>query len=368
MAIQINANISGSPGPDPVEWVLDNGHRHPGVLDPHAAGRMVFFTRDVEPRIGSHIEWRGNILTYFLTPPLDWTGELADPILQATVKALQFTPPAPALPSIVGDHFELNGTRWVWRMMDGFCDHALLFTGNVGQVRDCYKQAQDLGCRGRRVFGMMANITHFDPRTDYSKFWDTLDQLLDIGKEFGQVLDYNVFPDAQLLGMSLGWCQSHWVDFSDRYRGKLFQSLTNEFDHGGNLVGRPDDYPNPGGLASQGSAVQDATPPCPALGTGSGYQIWEWHAADSPTHFDHQYYIWQGLSTGRAMPCVISEHGRRVTEQNLDLNYLRTLAYSSQAFGCGMTVHSEDGKYSRVLGPNQALGVKTVMDILAVGQ
>ena len=79
-------------------------------------------------------------------------------------------PKTSQLPSIVGDHFELNGNRWVWRMLDGFCDHALLFSGNVQQVRDTYKQAQDLDVRGKRVFGMMQNITHFDPRTYYPKF------------------------------------------------------------------------------------------------------------------------------------------------------------------------------------------------------
>ena len=191
---------------------------------------------------------------------------------------------------------------------------------------------------------------------------------MELSTEYGQPLDYNVFPDSQLLGTDLGWCQAHWAQVCDCLRGKAFVSLTNEFNHGGNLVGRPDDYPNPGGLASQGSPVSDNTPPSPAQGTGSGYQIWEWHAADDPTKFSHEYYIKWGLSTGRVMPCVISEHSRRIQEGAVDLNYIRCLTHASMANGDGLTVHTEDTKYSRLMGPNQAGAVRLAMSLLANGQ
>jgi hypothetical protein len=70
------------------------------------------------------------------------------------------------------------------------------------------------------------------------------------------------------------------------------------------------------------------------------------------------------MSTGAVKPCVITEHGRRINETNADPDYMRSLAFASLANGCGMTVHTEDGKYSRLVGPNQAAMIKLVMDIL----
>jgi hypothetical protein len=235
-------------------------------------------------------------------------------------------------------------------------------------VRDTYRQAQDLDARGKRIFGMMANITHFDPRSDYPKFWATLDQLLEIAAEFAQPLNYCVFADAPLLGMDLGWCQSHWAQMCAKLQGHAFITLVNQWNHAGNLVGQPNNYPNLGGLASQGSANEDTNPPNPTDGTGTGYQFWEWCSAQDPTHWSHEYYIWKGLSTGRAMPCVISEPGRRLEENAVDLDYVRSLTHCSMGNGCGLTIHSTAGKLSQLLGPNVANAVKLSMSLLAAGQ
>lgn len=130
--IQINFNTQGSPGADPVEWVIDNAHRYP--VTPDIPNRMIARSTQPEPQWGSHIEWKGQILARFLVPR-DGTYEAAAIGMTPPVLTFQGSSQPTALPSIVGDHFELNGNRWVWRMADGFCDHALLFTGNVRQVR-----------------------------------------------------------------------------------------------------------------------------------------------------------------------------------------------------------------------------------------
>lgn len=373
--IQINFNVQGSPGSDPVLWCIDNGLQF--ALSPDLSGRMIVRTDIALPSpFGSSIVWKGQQLARLLVPPDGFVGEATDPRVDMQPPSLTFQPPPPqvALPTIVGDHFELDGQRWVWRMVDGFCDHGCLFNGQVQRVRDLYKQSQDLDARGRRIFGMFVNIAGgaglptFDPRTDPAKALDTLDHLLDISAEFRQPLNYCVFADADLLGMDLGWCQSWWAQVCDRLRGKAFITLVNQWNHGGNLVGRPNDYPNPGGLSSQGSANEDTNPPNPTDGTGNGYQFWEWCSAVNQTHLSHEYYIWKGLSTGRAMPCVISEPGLRLEESGVDLDHERTETHASLANGCGRTVHSTAGKYSQLLGPNVAAAVKLSMSLLANGQ
>ncbi len=369
---QINFNIQGTPGTTPAFWVVDTGQRFP--LQPDIPGRMIVRTADPTLRTGegSSVDWGGQRLARLLIPADGFVGEAVD--CGMTPPQLTFPPPASALPIIVGDHFELAGNRWVWRMTDGFLDHQRLYLGQVQEVRDLYKQAQDLDSRGRRVFGMVKFIPGdlglpvFDPRVDNGRFHATLLQLLDIAAEFAQPLNYVVFADADALGMTLGWCQEHWAETCDELRDKAFITLVNQWNHAGNLVGRPDDYQNPGGLASQGSANEDTNPPNPTDGTGHGYQFWEWCSSVNPTHLSHEYFIWKGLSTGRVLPCVISEPGHRLEEGAVDLDALRTLTHASMANGMGLTIHSTPGKYSQLLGPNLIQAVRLSMSLLAAGQ
>ena len=271
---------------------------------------------------------------------------------------------APVL--IEGDHFIAGGRRWIWRMTTGFCDYKVFLDG--GDIRGLLAQNQDLGAHGRRIFLNMVNIVDFNPDAYGDSFYGRLPEFVALNAEYEQYVDFDILPDTQYRGWSLSKCQNFWArvnDALDHANWNHFRSLTNEFDHGGNLVGNPDDYARPGyALTSQGSAVQDATPPCPSTGKGAGWGYWEWHAANEATKFSHEYYIWQGLSTGAAKPCVITEHGNRINEGNADANYIRSMAFASNANGCGMTVHTEDGKYSRLMGPNQSAMVKTAMDIL----
>lgn len=346
----------------------DQGWTVPGVADTHPTGRTgQSFTI---PAGTPDLNGARLLITYPGLDPIDLRGvfKVADlSSLAVDDFKLQGTLGSAFAPvSIVGDHFEAAGRRWTWRMTTGFCDYKVFLDG--GDIRGLLKQNQDLGAHGRRVFLNMVNITDFNPDAYGDAFYGRLPEFVALNAEYEQYVDFNVLPDTQYRGWSLAKCQNFWARVNDALNSanwNHFRSLTNEFDHGGNLVGNPNDYARPGyALLSQGSAVQDATPPCPATGKGAGWGYWEWHAADEPTKFSHEYYIWQGLSTGAIKPCVISEHGRRINEGNADLNYIRSMAFASCANGCGMTVHTEDGKYSRLVGPNQAACIKTVMDIL----
>lgn len=348
---QINSTVIGT-ATDVPELTVDNGHSFLGVFE--STSRVIFTLPDTEPPWGATIAFDHQTLRYVI--PVD-PGAYEGPVLDYGPSSLES-------PQIVGDHFELHGQRWAWAMTTGFCDYKLFLDG--GDLVSLLKQNQDLGAHGRRVFMMMKNIVDFNPDNYGQAYFDRIPEYCSINAEYGQYVNPNAFPDSQLLGWSLSKCQDFWGKFTNACRPcpNAIVSLTNEFDHGGNLVGVPNDYPMPPGmLSSQGSAVQDATPPCPKLGTGSAYQIFEWHAADDPTHFSHEYYIWQGLSTGRILPTIITEM-RRLDPGTVDLNYVRTITYASLANGCGLTVHTGHGKYSQLLAADEAAGVSTAMEIL----
>lgn len=376
MSRQLNFNIVGMPGVHQAVWQADTGQQFP--LQSDVPGRMIVKADDptLHTAEGSSVTWNGQQLARLLIPPDGFVGEAAGPPCEMTPPTLTFQPPPPSfmLPSIVGDAFLLNGNRWVWRMTDGYMDVARLFYGQDQQVRDCHKQAQDLDSRGRRKFLMCKNIPEaiglpaFDPRADSGRFFAALNKSLELDAEYGQPSNYVVFADAGLFGMPLGWCQEFWAECCDTLNGKAFITLVNQWNHVGNLVGRPDDYPNPGGLASQGSADEDTNPPNPQDGSGAGYQFWEWCSSVNPTHWSHEWFIQKGLSTGRAMPCVISEPGNRLEVGQVDLDYVRRLTHASMANGMGITIHSTLGKNSQLLVGDVADAVKLSMSLCAAGQ
>jgi hypothetical protein len=351
MSKQINCTVVGKATDTPL-LVVDNGNPYQGQFE--SPTRVIFTVNDSEPPWGATIHFASHTARYVLPAS---PGAYEGPALTYAAETSSV--------QVVGDHFESAGKRWTWAMTTGFCDYKLFLDG--GDLRSLLKQNQDLGATGRRVFLSMVNITDFNPDVYAGKgYYDRFAEYLAFNAEYGQFVEMDALPDSQLLGWNLGKCQAHWARVCDAVRGQanVFLSLTNEFDHGGNLVGQPGDYAKPAGiLSSQGSAVQDGTPPSP------GWDWREWHAADDPTHFSHEFYIWKGLSTGGTpKPTVISEHGRRINEGNADPDYIRTLTYASLANGCGLTIHCEDGKYSRMLGPNQAACVQTATRILAKGE
>lgn len=270
---------------------------------------------------------------------------------------------------IDGDHFVANGQRWIWRMTTGFCDYQVFLNG--GDLRSLLRQNQDLGARGRRVFLNMVNITDFNPDAYGQTFYDRLPEFVAVNAEYEQYIEFDVLPDSGYRGWSHGKCLDFWArvnDSLDRANWNHFRSLTNEFDHGGNLVGSPNEYPRPAyPLVSQGSAVSDAPPPRP------GWGFREFHCAkDFPKVYLFEDELFNGLGVdadgqrwGDPKPIVYTE-GKRFKEDDpvTDEKLARTYAYESLALGEGVTIHTEDGKYSRLLGPRQASCVKTAMEIL----
>lgn len=351
----------------------DTGWTVLGVVDVHPTGRA---GQSFTVPAGTPDENGARLLiTHPGLDPIDVRGVLKlgdlcsldvdDFHLQAGVLPSAFAPV-----SIVGDHFEAVGRRWTWRMTSGFCDYKVFLDG--GDIRSLLKQNQDLGARGRRVFLNMVNITDFNPDAYGQAFYDRLPEFVALNAEYEQYVDFNVLPDSGYRGWNLGKAQDFWArvnDALDHANWNHFRSLTNEFDHGGNLVGSPSDYTRPAyPLVSQGSAVSDAPPPRP----GWGYR--EFHCAkDFPKVYLFEDMLFNGLGYdadghqwGPSLPIVYSE-GRRFKEEDpiTDEKLAACYAHEAVAIGDGVTIHTEDGKYSRLLGPRQARCVKVAMDILA---
>lgn len=271
---------------------------------------------------------------------------------------------------ISGDRFVCNGKPWIWASTSGFCDYKVFLDG--GNLRALLQQNQDLGARGRRVFLNMVNIVNFDPDSYGQSFYDRLPEFVAVNAEYGQYVEFDVLPDTGYRGWSLSKCQNFWArvnDALDRAGFNHFRSLTNEFDHGGNLVGSVNDYARPGyALVSQGSAVSDA--PCPRPGWG----FREFHVTKPfPKIYLCEDMLFNGLGVDAdgtrwadAKPIVLTETPR-FDDANLytDDKLAACLAHESLAFGNGMCLHTDSGKFSRLLTERQASCAQTAMRILA---
>lgn len=271
---------------------------------------------------------------------------------------------------IVDDHFERGGHRWIVKGLDGFCDHALLTDGNVQQLRDACKQSQDVGANLRRVFGSMVNIRSFDPQALGERFYQTLPELFSIYAEYGLFGEYDVLPDTGYMDKSLGWCQGHWARTCDILKpiSNRLVSLTNEYDHGGNLVGTPNDYPRPQiELCSQGSAVSDAPPPRPGWGFREFHVLKQWPkmALIEDMWFNQEGVDVDGHVWGPRKPAYLSECVKfREHDPRTDERMARTLAHASLGYGQGLVFHNEDSYYSRLMRPRIERCAKTAMDVL----
>ena len=383
MTRKIRFNVAGDPhGDQPTVEPLDG---KPAIACHfESAGRLVTDNIPADATGGADVFYQRRQKTFrVILPPLggDFELEAGDPLClppeyhgDVDKVALHYGPATSDQIQIVDDHFEVNGKRWLVRGLDGFSDLAILLDG--GDIRPMLRQSQDLGVRVRRVFGAMKNIRDFNPDR-YPNYHDGIRALCALYAEFGIYADFDVLPDCELLGWSLSRCQRQWVEVCATFApitNKFNVSLTNEYDHGGNLVGRPrnatdgiDYSPAPFALCSAGSAVSDAPPWRPGWGIREFHCLKDWPKIFlcEDMLFNREGVDADGHTWGPRKPTYLSETFR-FDESNpyTDERLARTLALESSAFGEGLVMHCEDAKWGRVLGPRQASCVKTAMDCL----
>lgn len=267
-----------------------------------------------------------------------------------------------------------DGSRYVSMRISGFLDYKLFLDGGPDALRPLLMQSQDLGARGRRMFPHIVNIVDFHPITYGPRYWDEIPAYFDLNAQYGQEVDVPVLTDSGYRGWSLAQCQDFWahwnaatIDIPNRWI-----SLTNEYDHGGNLVGSPDDYARPPDpLVSQGSATSDAPPPRPGWGRREFHvqKPWPKIGLCEDMYYNRLGVDADGHQWGPVLPTDLSE-GPRFDETNpYTTDWLSAcLAYQSIAWGDGMTFHCNDGKWGRLLQPRQASCCQAAMRALEGAQ
>ena len=264
-----------------------------------------------------------------------------------------------------------DGRRWVSRRISGFLDYKLFLDAGADALRPLLQQSQDLGARGRRMFPHIVNLTDFNPESYGARYWDALPAYFELNAQYDQEVDVPVLTDTGYRGWSLGKCQDFWARWNVETATipNRWISLTNEYDHGGNLVGTPNDYARPADpLVSQGSAVSDAPPPRPGWGRREFHVQKPW-----PKIYlcEDMYYNRLGVDAdghgwGPVLPTDLSEGPRFSEDAGLYTPWgARCLAHQAVAWGDGLTFHCEDGKWSRLLGPNQAACCAATMAVLS---
>jgi hypothetical protein len=266
-----------------------------------------------------------------------------------------------------------DGRRYLSRRISGFCDYKLFLDGGPEAIRPLLQQSQDLKANGRRMFPNMVNITNFNPADYGQRYWDEIPAYFAFNAEYGLDVDVPVLTDSGYRGWSLSQCQdfwAHWNAILDGISNKWI-SLTNEYDHGGNLVGSPNDYPRPSfALASQGSAVSDAPPPRPGWGRREFHvqKPWPKIYLSEDMYFNRCGVDADGHVWGPVLPTDLSEGPRFSEDAGLYTPWGATcLALQSAAWGDGQTFHCEGGKNGQMLGPNQAqccLAANTALEAL----
>lgn len=273
---------------------------------------------------------------------------------------------------IVGDHFEQRGKRWLVRGVDGFCDLAILLDAGHGALEPQLQQAQDLGARVRRIFGCIKNIRQFNPFNYGAAYFEAITELAALYQAHGLYLDFDGLPDTGYWGFSLQQCQDLWAQQIVTFGpivNKFNLSLTNEWDHGGNLVGSLDDYTRPPfALCSQGSAVSDTPPPRPGWGIREFHCLKPWPKIFlcEDMLFNREGVDADGHRWGEAKPTYLSECAR--FEEGLphtDERLARTLAFETIGLGEGFILHNEFGKDGRMMQPRVARCVETAMRCIA---
>lgn len=343
----VNCSIQGTATDTPF-LVIDNGHRFDGVFE--SPSRVRFPIPESEPPWGATIFYGGQSIRYALTPDPEQEG----PLLVYAMPSARVT--------VSGRDFLLNGSRWIYKGMTGFCDLKRFLDGE--DIRPQLEQARELGANSRRVLGMMHHITRFYPSDYGGGYFYALTALASLYADYGLQLKFDCFADAQIITPDVGAQRAWWAQVCDTLRPipNNLLALGNEWPKNGF---NPSDFARPEGLTvSQGSALSDAPPPLP------GWDFREWHGRrDWPkvhVSTEDMFYVSEGIENQdghfvQAYPPAPAIHdepmgfaevdipGRRSTDSLL----ARRLGYASLAHGNGSTFHSEDGIYSRLLGPIQ---------------
>lgn len=347
---QLNCSITGKATDTPY-LTVDNGHIYHGVFE--SPTRCIFMLPDSEPPWG---------FTYFYGGKAIRGRSLLDPATGVWVDNLPPDPGAyesntinyaPALARLIPDGKGFS--NYIWAMMSGFCDYQLFLIGGKEAIRPQLQQARDLGSTGRRVLGMMAFITSFDPRSFGDRYYDAFPEYAAFNAEYNQRLHFDVFADNQVLNLNQ---RAHWDRFCNVARPieSVVIGAGNEYQKNGF---DPFALPYPGVISSQGSSVSDTAPPMP----GWGIRMWHGRRAPHPKEFngaDDMIYVTLGLDSehGQYAPVGPGVHdepmgaaeidipGRRSTDPSL----FRALMLTGKAYGGGATFHSESGIYSRLLG------------------
>ena len=351
---QINCTVIGTATDTPY-LTIDNGHIYHGQFESPA--RVLFFLDDSEPAWGVAFFFGGKADRFNYVLP-EHPGAYEGPVLEYNA----------ALPRLVasGPYLYANGQRVTWAMMTGFCDYQLYLTGQHDRLRTVLQQAKDLGANGRRVLGMMHYITHFDPRVFGDRFYTELPAFAAFEAEYNQRVHFDVFADNQIYGFGA----DHWSRGVGALR--LVDSVVigagNEYQKNGF---NPFALPYPGVLSSQGSSIADTAPPMPGWGLRMWHGKRNWPKVFNS--FDDAFYVGEGVddSGHRVAPVAPIVHdepigfaeidipGRRSTDPRLAAN----LMLQARANGAGATFHSEDGIFSRPLGPRQMTCARAFFDV-----
>lgn len=257
------------------------------------------------------------------------------------------------------------GRRWTWRgatdfmLLKRYCDneqHGIPF-----DLQAHLTERINHGFKLLRVLGMAHYLEQFTP-TDYD-YWGCLDRFLDDVALRGMRVEFTVFADVDTFGWDTNRQREHFAGAVEttRRHWNVAGELCNECKKNGVDPLQFDKPQNTRVLWSRGSGLADEAP------VGPYWDFAGWHGRrDWPkvlaSNEDMVYVQW-GISFGPggnppvAMvadePIGVAEYdqpGRRTA--NCDI--IEVLAHSAKAFGRGMTYHSEDGLYSRPLGPKQS--------------
>lgn len=374
---QINVNLSGRVTAPPVAILDENGHRFTMTLESPTRGYFKIVT-DYTPKPWGVSVYYGTKKARFILPDAPGAYEAALPPVFLDPPVLAFPSGLERITHTPTGFVKADGSPWTWAMMTGFCDYHLYMTGQDVALHKAWQQAKDLGSKGRRVLGHMRFITEAGIQVyGEQRFLDGLTPFIQMAAEYEQYIDFVVFADMQVIGLPLAQQQRVWLEAANRIdAANGFATLANENEKNGVNA---DDFAYPGFACSAGSGLIDALPPMPGPNKGWGRR--EMHTRRSPFPIkvyqgpDDAIYIQRGYDEAQAAyyaprsPVVISEpigfaevaiEGRRST----DVELARSYGHSFKAYANGGTLHSEDGIYSRPLGPIQQAAARAFFEAL----
>jgi hypothetical protein len=270
--------------------------------------------------------------------------------------------------NVDGYRFAAEGQPWVYR---GFTDFQLLakycatLNGDPQIDLDAHLTERiGHGAKVLRVLGMAHYLFRFNPATT-PDYWPCVEAFAEHLGRRGVRLEFVVFADADEVMPGLARQLAHF--------DQAVVALARHWNALGELANEAEKnlkewraFPRPRGVGtlwSHGSGLSDALPPTP---------FWDWTGwhgrRDFKVYLSHEdmWFVQRGL-TGDGRPSAhgptrvvanepmgfgeVEQRDRRST----DCALARVLALTSDAFGSGGAYHSEDGLYSRPLGPRQTL-------------